>query len=1189
MYGHRYNIVVTNVCGKDLLAANDLASRAFIISSQANANKEDVGINSLFMTDYEGKPVRLTYTIQLGDGLVQGTENEEDIIKLAIDKNSICSDYVSGELYVNKGNIIDNNTLNVSVVSTENGPEERIVVNTKNLDKATNISMGIVKADEYTTYIDPEYPGEIIVNTQALDTVDDATNRDGIVRHNSEGYDGTDPRTIKAEDGRLSVITANLDKASASSCGVMKGDGNTLFIDNDGTTSVITANLEAATEYSLGVVRSDNKTIKNDEGILSVQTQELAHATMDSFGIIRPSQWCFDINSYDCLEVKHYADIERLIEENWPEHQEIWKDINDLKNRVSKLETTSVHEMIEVFESAGTLSTVLKYPERDDDGNIITYSDKRTIPFKIKTNCKFHAKVDWVNNENPQIKLLYVKYKDNITVNESELYNTIFEDTGNDVQTIEFTFEICNYNRDNNISGINTNAVISVASINNSAVKQTSHHTFTRWNNYAWIDEEKVTLPPPEPVEEPIETVDNTTVTRVFIENSETLAIDGLSTQTNDLLFNTTGSKKFYITGKVSYNDILNDGTIVASGYMPISLSTSADEYKIFIKSIELDENNNIISSSYFNSPSIISTYSTTGKNNVLNVSSKTPISTKVRKQKIAISFNETWATNALNGNTSIILNPNPKININLKERFINRYDNIIVEKIPTTVYYDSERVYSIDNGRRSTVTAATLVNNNINKIKYRRILEERVQEYLPIYDELDRAYKVNIKNPDITKQRKVELKEEFESKVIKLTDKFIGTVEKISTTINNSGSETGKVIVLEYIETPKFIEKSKVNVTADILAGAPYIKFTATRSKNSILTENNNWSVDITYRYINSTGLELNPETTEQPIITIEGNNTEYSKVFYIPPTEITKIMNWLKTNTVSSIVIKSIETHGFVSTNNYNVETSYSVTGSWPKSTLPEIPKEDIYTFGNAKIVSIGHLPWDDSELILSFTIKGGSTTNIPDGTQISEYLGSSVGRTNFVFTMSGNSYRANDIYWGSNAEANGYCKFGNYDDADRKFYPWTEEKGKVYWKNNQCTVYYKLYTNYQSQRGGSYTIERKFYLNSYGDQNYYHNLETVYLESRYNNNYNSNILNWEQRDYMCTNVPLLPEINSIRFWIGLVISNSPYYSNINVKDKFESSSNSLSDKIIVNFNFAISGIKGVSLENAATTVSR
>ena len=53
------------------------------------------------------------------------------------------------------------------------------------------------------------------------------------------------------------------------------------------------------------------------------------------------------------------------------------------------------------------------------------------------------------------------------------------------------------------------------------------------------------------------------------------------------------------------------------------------------------------------------------------------------------------------------------------------------------------------------------------------------------------------------------------------------------------------------------------------------------------------------------------------------------------------------------------------------------------------------------------------------------------------------------------------------------------------------------------------------------------------------------------------NNYILNFQQRDYMCVNAPLVTEINAIRFWFGLIIGPTPYQSSPNVKDKFESSS--------------------------------
>ena len=307
---------------------------------------------------------------------------------------------------------------------------------------------------------------------------------------------------------------------------------------------------------------------------------------------------------------------------------------------------------------------------------------------------------------------------------------------------------------------------------------------------------------------------------------------------------------------------------------------------------------------------------------------------------------------------------------------------------------------------------------------------------------------------------------------------------------------------------------------------------------------------------------------------------------------------MNLLKDNSISSISLDKsittaedrpeITTEGFLTIENYNVEVTSSVVGTWPITPILEKPKNELYSFGNAKIVSIRALPWDDSELILEFTIKGGTTTNIPDDMQISEMVNSSNGKTNFIFTVQGNTYKASDIYWGSNAEANGYCKFGNYDEATKTFHPWTETGGQVYWKNNQCIVYYKLYTNYQQGRTGNYNLERKFYLKKYGYQEYYNQLAVVYLEDRLFKG-EQNILNFQQRDYMCINTPLIPEISAIQFWIGLIIGPNPYQSSANVQDKFESSVSSLSNKIIVNFNYAIGGIQKVSIVNAATAISR
>ncbi len=219
-FGKEYNISTTNYDGNRLLNTEDLRENSLIVSAKVDNNLEDIGSYSLFFTDADGKAVRLTYTLQPGGGLYPDP-NDGDVLRMVIDNSSITSD--GDELYVNKRNIIDNDTLTVNATVGDNAKRGRIGVVTENLEKATNMRFGIAKADEYTTRISS--PGKISVVTQNLETVDDAENRDGIVGHISEMF-----RTIEAVDGKLNVLTYNLDHASYESFGIAKGDEETINV-----------------------------------------------------------------------------------------------------------------------------------------------------------------------------------------------------------------------------------------------------------------------------------------------------------------------------------------------------------------------------------------------------------------------------------------------------------------------------------------------------------------------------------------------------------------------------------------------------------------------------------------------------------------------------------------------------------------------------------------------------------------------------------------------------------------------------------------------------------------------------------------------------------------------------------------------------------------------------------------------
>ena len=279
-FGREYNISISNLGGEQILASDVLRKNTILIDAKVDNNLEDNGSYTLFVTDANGVPVRLTYTMQPGNGLY-ADPNDTDVLRMCIDENSIMADD-GDELYVNKHNIIDCYTLTVNSIEGDTAKRGRIGVVTAHLDPATSTSYGISKGDDITltTYVDPEYPGQIRVNTQYLDKVDDASNTDGIVRHSSEMS-----RTIEAVDGKLRVLTENLVKATDSLYGIAKGDENTIMA-SDGLLTVNTAGLDHADNSSYGTVKGDSTTINISDGVASVITSGLDTATVDRYGTV---------------------------------------------------------------------------------------------------------------------------------------------------------------------------------------------------------------------------------------------------------------------------------------------------------------------------------------------------------------------------------------------------------------------------------------------------------------------------------------------------------------------------------------------------------------------------------------------------------------------------------------------------------------------------------------------------------------------------------------------------------------------------------------------------------------------------------------------------------------------------------------------------------------------------------------
>ncbi len=860
-FGREYNISVTNLDGNAVLANKDLRENTLLVSSKVDNNLEDIGSYSLFMTDTNGNAVRLTYTIQPGHGLYPDP-SDNDVLRMVIDENSISCD--GDELYVNKRNIIDNNTLTVNSIIGDNAKRGRIGVVTDNLQKASNILFGITKGDERTTYIDPSNPGKIHVNTQNLDTVDDSLNRDGIVRHSSEMF-----RTIEANNGKLQVITKNLDKASGSNYGIVKTDSHTITANDSGTISVITSGLDKATNKRYGIVTSDDMTTTIKNGQIAVRTQNLEPATGETRGVVMLDTWSIDTNPANGkIEVKRFNEIEALLNTNNPEHKLFREDIEDLKNRVSKLETMPLQEVIEFLTPTGDPETALPMPVFNTiTKKVEQYSDRKTIAFTIKSNCKFNINVEYKEgtNDYSQVTLLNVRYKDSITIPANELANNIFEATDNTIQTLYFTFAVKNYDKDDNLASINTQVIVSAASINDSAIKQTSFHIFKCWNNLAFTEDM---------VENPLIIDTNIPDQSYFLvlPQSKKLEIYGNQYQQKDgIEYNKTESTNFYFN-ILALSQLMvfenNTWTPRSSEWQKQSCSGDYDV------NIDISNNSEFTDRCNWCTASVIGQYNQTKEYNVLNVKSTKTLSDNSRTAYIRLSFkNQGSDTTDINKIKNLAVQDTLTL-INTTDASSTDSDKFKkVEELKVTLENSSFKATLNTNSAlsiqrkgtqyiKSTLPSASDATENI---KYSDIINNDIAEFTTTYNNLTNNILNGKKTIDSTDEKFVEYKTELD-KLDKYADKIVTEYNTFNTELLNEKAALNlsenqvKSIIFIYQETLKSVTAS-IHVKSIIEnTGSNGIKFTVTRNENSIL-RNPDWQVNVNYNFINKNGDLVNAE----------------------------------------------------------------------------------------------------------------------------------------------------------------------------------------------------------------------------------------------------------------------------------------------------------------------------------------
>ena len=1091
VYGHKQNTTVTNLNGEAILNSSYLKENTLIISSPQTINKEDIGTYSLFVTDGDGKPVRLSYTIQPGRGIVVGRNGEPedagdgiDVLSMAIDNWSIKvddPDYPEA-LYVNKENIIDNNTL---MVVTPDNDRPRIKVITDHLDHAgdTLTGYGIAKGDGSTI---ETHSGLLTVNTRNLDYADDETDTHGIIDAN------TNPeRTIRATEGILSVWTQNLDRAAVDSLGVVSPDGTYTFTDANGVITV--SNFTYAYAYlgtrEIEYVNENNETVSTTEtytwaehgiiipdlvtlgtyeiGEMHVITQGLDQASESQYGVVKPDGVSMGITTDGLLEVKQYDKLQEIMDTFDSRYTYILNKLNELEGRIVVLETTTSAENIELDIDSSMLTTLTEPVWDEETRKIISPVENISVELRVSTNCKFKVSVEYEDNVNPAIVLTQVKLGSDIVVTAAGLQDYEFDSTDDTISQLKLSFECANFTSSRKKAKVSTVATIKVTSMNDASVYKKAVHTFVRHNTKNY---ERPTIVKPTTIpfvdKQPTEYIPTYITSMEFNHNG---VIDG---EQNDV-YDTTFEVNTY---KGNKNKLLAEFNIKGP-YARLELVKDQTEFVKY-----LDNNSNEW---------------TTRSGSIVNRSTELANTESVDKK--------------LHGTT---LAQNKQI-----ETLISQKKDYETEK---WTYTDPQDVLP-------TLTNTSMVGYlGVEKTSYYQTVAYVNGQYVTVTNPLSNdwvstsIYSTYVTTPD--KQNKILIKSN--------TPMPAGVINRYSyikfTYIgkdNVVGEET-----IKYVENISY-NKSNVTAVATLNNKDPYINLVVTKTSESLLKDSayGNWSVNVSMKYVTANGQYVNPDGSAEDVQPIEYKlvSTEESKVK--DPDTITYDVNEMPeiANNIVGCKIVGLTSNSFKGD---DVGFTYLTRNVWTRKATPKSSK---YTFADASITKIRVNAWDDLSMTIVFDIVPGKSTNIPVGSKIGELTSTMDGKRLFKFFKGTSSFDWTEYY--------DKCSF-RADD----------------WSELGTTVYYTFYnekatsTSIIKESSGAYTIPN--YAEYRATEKRY-----VTVNTELTHKYSQDIFDLATMNKSLA-IPALNYFGYIKFWFAL----NANYDGIVTSTNFEVSVTGLSDKI-------------------------
>lgn len=470
-YGSQFNIGIANTYGYNVLSSGSLPNNYLIISSPVDDNNNDIGSYSLIATDYLNNPVRLTYTIKEGNGIIY----QDDSLQVNIDNNTIIEK--DNKLSANIAALIDNDTLKY----TEDG---ELYISYDNLNKASENEPGLFKIDENTVKIADK---TIFVDTAQLNVADSSTKLKGIAIG--------DNKTIISDQGILSVEQTNIKKASSEDFGTIYSDNDTINIKN-GIISVNTERLDSCESDRSGIVIPDNKTIYLENNVLNVRTENLNKVGDFPQGVFKYDDKSFILDD-ETLKVKDTDELLESIEDIKEKTEQVKQFDEDIDYLLNEYQVSISEPAILDFHCAQLLTAVLEKPlifrEPVDEMPMQFVS----VVFMIKTNCPFKISIKFEDNIDPQFSLYEVNYNDTFIYNGNEGLENVYQMTEDQTLPIKLTFIGKNYfniDKDDYSNKIKINIIASYSNDGNvyKEIKYSIIRFNSGFNQYIEYDDENI-------------------------------------------------------------------------------------------------------------------------------------------------------------------------------------------------------------------------------------------------------------------------------------------------------------------------------------------------------------------------------------------------------------------------------------------------------------------------------------------------------------------------------------------------------------------------------------------------------------------------------------------------------------------------------------------------------------------------